>query len=356
MRRQWFAVATPGLEPIVARELSLFGVEGVQVPGGVQFRAPLEAGCMLTCQLRTPARLLLRLARGDVRNLSALAGLIHSVDWGPLLFPGDPVEVAVSSSRSRLRRREAIAKKASVALRDALRKRERGRSLRIPQRLHVRIEDDRATLSLDAGGELLHRRGWRQSATTAPIRENLAASMLMAAGWAGDESLVDPFCGSGTIPIEAALLAAGRRPWTRRRFAWQGWRALQSVRLPQEDRLALNVAIYGIDHSPKALVAAKENADRADVVVNWGEMDIAHLKIDAPPGLVIANPPYGGRLGQNVKGVFSRFGRTLRSEFEGWRVLFLAPDPELARLVSARVFRLTHFRNGGIGVGIYVIE
>ena len=354
---RWFAVATPGLEPVVARELEAMGVSGEILVGGVQFSASVSEGARLSALVRSPSRLLLRVGEGTTRSLRGLAELIRSVDWSGYLMPGAPIDVVVSTRASRLSRRDMIASKARNALRDATRGQRRRRHPRLKQRLQIRIESDRATLSLDAGGDLLHRRGWRLSSVKAPLRENLAAAMLLAAGWAGDEALVDPFCGSGTLPIEGALLATGRAPWAGRSFAWEEWPVLDGARPPRSRRGAsLEVPVVGSDREGRAIQCAMENAARAGVEPSWQVLDIAEVAAPAHLGLVATNPPYGARLGQRVRGVYHHFGRTLQERFEGWRAIFLAPNDRLAGVVHPQVARLTTFSNGGLRVGMFIIE
>ena len=357
----WFAVATPGLEPVTARELSTCPVTDLRVvTGGVEFEAPLEVGAELATLLRTPARLRLRLVRGPAHTLRDLARLLESVDWSLYLHGDTPVQVEVAVHRSRMARRDIVEKKADVVLRDVRRRLPvlRGRPPGAAQRLLIRLEDDIAEVSLDAGGELLHRRGWRQDATRAPLRENLAAAILVAAGWDGTEALVDPFCGSGTLPIEAALLASERAPWAGRSFAWESWPALSARRAHRPRGGPVSVPIVGADHDERAIAASTENARRAGVeaLVSWQLVDVSDLAPPAPSGLVVANPPYGQRLGQRVRGVYVRFGQVLRARFGGWRVAFLAPNDRLAAATHTDAVRLTSFRNGGLSVGLFVIE
>lgn len=362
----WFAVIPPGLEAALVRELAgWLRAPASPVPGGVRFPATLEEGARLSSTLRTPTRLLVELAQGPVTTLDALAALVRRVDWRPFLTPNTPLEVSVTASNSRVRFRGAAEKKVELAIADALRGPRlpgyRPREAPLVQRVSVRIDADVATVSLDVGGELLHFRGWRQSAGKAPLRENLAAALLVAAGWTGDEALVDPFCGSGTFPIEAALMAAGRPPWTRRRFSWEGWPAMAGKTPPDPRRPLPGISpqsplIVGADKDGEALADATENARRAGVGVRWTQCDVCALEAPAPTGLVIANPPYGLRLGRRVDGVYRTFGQTLRDRFVGWRVAFLAPDRRLAGLVDPAAEQRTTFSNGGVRVGLYSLE
>ncbi len=355
----FFAVATPGLEPACARELSLLGLDGSIVAGGVRFDADLANAPRLVRSLRTPARLLVEVAAGPARSLDALSQLVAGVDWRPLMAPGVRADVAVSSKRSRLRFKERVAGKVEQVLRREVGRAARGRDV---QRVQVRILDDVATISVDAGGELLHRRGWRLATAKAPLRENLAATLLVMAGWEGDEALVDPCCGAGTIPIEAARMARALPAGVDRRYACDAWPAAGRYRPPPPR--PLQVPIVGVDRDPGAIRAATDNAERAGVDVDWRRLDLRELEPPAPTGLVVANPPYGVRVGAGAHkrgahpagGFYAALGRTLRERFRGWRALFLAPEPALAHKVHRDAACLTRFKNGGISVGVWVIE
>lgn len=356
----WFAVIPPGLEPALATELRQSGVAKPDVQGGgVRFDAGLEAGARLASTLRTPSRLLLELGEGKVTTLEHLAGLARSIDWRPHLEPGIPVQVECSFKESRVRFSDAASHKVTIAIQDALRG-PRLPTLRSgrppePQRVSVRIQEDVARISIDAGGELLHTRGWRRESGKAPIRENLASALLYVGKWAADEPLYDPFCGSGTIPIEAALRALGRPPAPGRRYAWHAWPALRNkVPSSPKNRGATQVFhIWGSDKEGRAAAAARENALRAGVSLPWSVLDISEIDSPAMPGLIVTNPPYGERLGQNVDAVYGNFGRVLRERFAGWRVLFLAPHAGLAQRVDREAERLVTFSNGGIRVGAW---
>ncbi|MES2638740.1 MAG: hypothetical protein V4850_04640 [Myxococcota bacterium] len=358
---KWYAVAHPGLEPVVARELESLGVAVVLHPGGARFEASLEAAAALVPMLRTPSRVLLELVEGPVNANDQLVSLTRRVQWKQYLPPDATIEVQASVKTSRIHFREAAEKKVLHHVREALkgpRVVERERRPTVTQRIALRIEDDKATLSLDAGGgDLLHFRGWRTEQGPASLRENLAAAMLYAAGWVGDEPLVDPFCGSGTIPIEAALLASGRSPYVRRTFAMAEWPALKKLKLTPKPPVAITVPILGYDRDGRVLTAAVSNARRAGVSVAFAQREVIDLGPPGPRGLVIANPPYGKRLGEGSEGrAYAEFGEALRGRFEGWRVLFLSPDPGLAAKVHRDAERLLFFSNGGVRVGMYALE
>jgi len=366
----WIATAPPGLEPIVDRELRALGREGRVVPGGVEFTASPVNGAHLAARLRTPTRLMLRVATGRTGTLAQLAALVRSADWRPFLDRRAKVDVVATSRRSRLRHRKTIAAKVQNALRDACRRLPAGaRYPRATQRVQVRIDDDRAELSIDAGGALLHLRGWRPQTRAAPLRETTAACLLVAAGWSGDEPLIDPFCGAGTIPIEAALLAMGRSPGVGRRYACEEWPALVRSPLPNRGPAGRgphtgrrpsvrepSVLIIGADRDPEALEVAASNAARARVRLTWQRSSAEALPSPGAVGVVVTNPPWGHRLGGDARGAYRALGAALRGPLAGWRAVFLAPRAQLARLVHGDVQALTSFRSGGKSVGVYALD
>lgn len=357
MSQAFFAITPPGLEAVVARELETLGHRGKPVQGGVDLNLPITTGAPLACRLRTATRLLMRIGHGRVRSADDLARLIRAQRWRDFLDPRSKVEVSVTSRGSRLRHREQIRKKTQLTIRDALRRAPRsGRWPSQVQHLAVRIVDDVATLSLDAGGAPLHQRGWRKRTGAAPLRETFAAAMLVAAGYTGDEPLLDPFCGSGTLPIEAARLAGGQPPWTRRGFAWEEWPVLSKTRRPKVSAHKPAHPIVGSDRDPHAIDRAQSNAQRAKAPIQWSVREVARVVAPADGGLVVANPPYGHRLEHGSDKAYRGLGQALAGPLTGWRAVFLAPDERQARLVSPRTRRVTAFPNGGLRVGVYTVD
>lgn len=349
----FYAAVPPGLEPVVVRELALHGVDGQVEPGGVRFQGPLRLA-RLASELWTPSRLQVELISGHARSLEELAALTRKAEWKAFLAPGTRVEVEASCAGSRLHFREAIERKVGFAVQDAVgRPRERDAVL---QPVRVRLVDDLATLSVDAGGELLHRRGWRLQPGRAPIRETIASALLFMAGWQADEVLLDPLCGSGTIPIEAARRAAGMRPGEGRSYAFEAWPALRGLSVGGQRPKPLAVAtIYGSDRDPGAIAAAQDNAARARVKPRWSRIDLAELEAPAPSGLVLTNPPWGDRVGDEARAL-DVLGQALRGPLFGWRALFLVPDAALAARVDRRARCLTTFHSGGLRIGAFVVE
>lgn len=275
--------------------------------------------------------------------------------------PGTPVRVQAACRRSRLMHSGRVAATVGEAIERAL-----GRPVPPegePQLVLARFEEDRCTLSVDSSGELLHRRGYRLETAFAPLRETLAAGILQLLGWDGSLPLVDPMCGSGTLPVEGALLAGCRPPGALRDFAFRRWpryrpglwdALLQEAALRQRQPPAL---IAGSDRDPRALAAAIRNAERAGVgeVVRLQVRDLTHARGEGSRGLVLCNPPYGERLGrgEDLAPLFRRLGEVYRHGFSGWRGAFLCPEEGLARASGLPLEKLAVLSNGGISVGLF---
>lgn len=230
----------------------------------------------------------------------------------------------------------------------------------------VRLFRDECTISIDSSGALLHRRGYRQATAKAPLRETLAAAMLLGADWRGDTPLVDPLCGAGTIPIEAALIARriapGRARAERREFAVAGWPELppgvierQVADARASELPEARVRIAGSDRDAGAIEAATANAARAgvsaDVTFTKRPLSAAEPVGDAP-GLLVANPPYGVRLneGADVRNIYAQLGKVAHFSFPGWRVGVLSPDRSLDSQTRLALGQLFETSNGGIRV------
>jgi putative N6-adenine-specific DNA methylase len=233
------------------------------------------------------------------------------------------------------------------------------------QLLVVRFLHDRCTISADSSGELLHRRGYRQAVGKAPLRETLAAGLLLAAGYDGSGPFVDPLCGAGTIPIEAALIARRLAPGRRRRFAFEAWpgfdaRAWDALGADADSRARPHAPypIQGSDRDAGAVRAAAENADRAGVA---GDTTFAvHALSAAPvpdgrgPGWLATNPPYGKRVGEAdpLRDLWARLGQFARTRCPRWQVAVLTPDTSLGRQLALPLRSVLRTANGGLPVHV----
>ena len=244
-----FAIAAPGLEPLVERELRALGIEGAHADaGGVSFTGGREAIYRANLHLRTASRVIARVAEFGARGFPELVRHAKRQPWERYLAAVRPIHLRVTCKKSRLYHSDAVAERVG----DAIAKRLGVGGLStikggededaIGQLVIVRMAHDHCVLSVDTSGALLHRRGYREATAKAPIRETLAAALLLAAEWRVDAPLLDPFCGSGTIAIEAALLARRIAPGLQRRLAFMDWPHFDRALWGSDQRASLEPA------------------------------------------------------------------------------------------------------------------
>ncbi len=379
-----FAITAPGLERVTASELEALGLRGPRLgKGGVSFRASTRQLYAANLWLRSATRVVVRIERFRATSFSELESSLRSVPWSAWVPRRAPVRVRVASHGSKLYHTDAIEERVRRVLdRPAPAADEADGSRRGPggrdeqdepgdteeadeaQLILVRVNHDEVTISLDSSGAPLSRRGYRRQTAKAPLRENLAASLLLASGWDGSQPLLDPMCGSGTIAIEAALIARNIPPGQHRAFRFGEWPGFEpgtwaSVAAEAEAKIldAAPVAIVGADRDAGAIAAATANAERADVLDDL-ELRVAPISdLEAPTttdgtGWVITNPPYGGRVGgPDLRDLYARFGQVLREQVPGWHVGLLVADHRLAGQTKVRLEEQLRFANGGLHVG-----
>jgi putative N6-adenine-specific DNA methylase len=363
-----FAVAAPGLEAILAEECRTVGLgEATAEPGGVALRGGAESLYRANLELRTATRILVRVARFDARLFPELERRGRKVSWERFVVPESRIAFRISSRKSRLNHEGAIAERLTEAVAarvagvvtagDEPVLAEPGLSLFV-----VRVVRDRFTISADSSGELLHRRGYRLATARAPLRETLAAAMLFASGWDGTAALVDPLAGSGTIPIEAALLARRIAPGLARRFAFEWWPSFEAdlwLRLVSEARARVLARapgpISGYDRDAGAIEDARSNAERAGVA---GDLELEVRPISAmtsldQPSWVVTNPPYGARVGdrRSLRNLYARLGAVFRERCPpGSRLTLLVAHREHEHALGMPVEERFRSSNGGIPV------
>jgi putative N6-adenine-specific DNA methylase len=358
-----FAVAAPGLETLVAAELRALGelqpvVVGETEPGGVSFRADRAGLYAANLHLRIASRVLVRIGTFHAAAFHELERHAARLPWREFVASGGPVAFRVTSRKSRLYHQDAIAQRLLAAAGGAPPSTSEEDAA---QQFVIRLFRDECTVSADASGELLHRRGYRMATAKAPLRETLAAAMIVGAGWDGSAPLVDPMCGSGTIPIEAALLARRIPPGMARRFAFMRWPGFDESlweRLMRQARERVlpsaPVPIVGSDRDAGAVAAAVANAERAGVGgdVEWRRAAISAMVTPAGRGWIVTNPPYGVRVGErrDLRDLYAQLGNVARRCCPGWEVAFLAAHPELERQTGLEQAVRFTTENGGIRV------
>jgi len=353
-----YAVTAPGLEAVTAAELAALGLVPAGIEeGGVSFAAELPGVYLANLQLRTASRVLVRLATFEAKGFPELERHARKVPWQEVLGPGTAASFRVTSKKSKLYHAGAIEERLAGTL-----GRSEGRTGGdVDQEFVVRVFRDRFTISADSSGDLLHQRGYRLATAKAPLRETLAAAMLLGAGWDPQTPLVDPFCGAGTIPIEAALLARRMPPGRHRSFAFMRWPAFAAATwqalLDRADTDALArapAAILGSDRDAGAIRAAVANAERAGVLgdIEFRQAPLSTLRATAASGWLVTNPPYGVRVGEadRLRDLYARLGSVLATEFAGWTAVMLSANRTLEGQTGLPWREIWRSRNGGIPV------
>lgn len=355
-----FAIAPPGLEHPLLEEVRALGFKGVHaVPGGIAFKGGWPDIWRANLDLRGATRILARLGSFHAGHLSQLDKLSRAFPWGATLPQGVPIRVEVTSHKSKIYHEGAAIERISNALIDA------GHPVakEAPLTLKGRIDNNEVTLSLDTSGESLHKRGHKEAIGKAPLRETLASLFLRQAGFNGAEPLLDPMCGSGTFLIEAAEMALGAQAGRSRSFSFellpsfdaQAFSDLKRPLSPPEGR----PRYFGSDRDAGAARMALANATRAGVaplcqITQCAVSDV--VRPDGPPGLVMANPPYGARIGKknHLFGLYAALGEKLATEFQGWRVGIVTSEPDLVRATNlplkAKGKTVAH---GGLKIRLY---
>jgi putative N6-adenine-specific DNA methylase len=359
-QRTAFASIAPGLEPALAAELQELGFDAKIEAGGASFVTDDAGLARVHLHSRCAGRITVHVGRTAATSLDDLARGIRGMPWRQFVVPGQPVDVSVTTERSRLRYGDTVGKKVQLAIHDALRgpRIVTGRTPWEKVSVLVRIVEDRAILSVDASGERMHRRGWRLATAKAPIRENLAAAILRMLGVEPDDTLVDPMCGSGTFAIEAAQAALGIPPGLKRSYAYEKWPSFDkasAARVKASPGPTRELPIVASDRNAGAIEATKENARRAGVLsaITLVQRDFRELEVDADPGWVVANPPWGERIDGDAAWDAIR---AALPRWDGWRIALLAPNPRLVKRAGGRFEPKFTFPSGGTRVTAWVME
>ena len=339
---------------MVAKELTQLGEQPRPDDGGVSWTGDARSLMRANLWLRTASRVVVRVAEFRATAFFELEKQAKRIDWSAWLGKDVAPEFRVTAKKSKLYHSDAIAER--LMKEAAPRAKEKAAHTQL---FVVRMNRDVCTVSADTSGELLHMRGYRQAVAKAPLRETLAAAMLIANDWNGGEALIDPFCGSGTIPIEAALIARGMAPGIARDFAFERWpsfdaRGWKSVKddARSEARDAA-VVIQGSDRDEGAIAASRANAERAGVAdaIDFQVRALSGVQPGASGGLVLTNPPYGKRVseGRDIRNLYAQLGNWMRNQPD-WRLSFLSTEERLAKQVGLSLAPLFKTSNGGIPV------
>ena len=367
-----FAACAPGLETVLLAELRRLGLgRALRIVGGVEFSGDLEDVQRINLWSRTASRLLVRVSEFHASSFHELERRAKKAAWERFIAPGGAARFRVTCRKSKLYHSDAVAVRLARAA--GVAQAESAIAVDEPdeevddggQLFVVRIANDICTISADTSGQLLHRRGYRLAVAKAPLRETLAAAIIAGSGWDRSSPLVDPMCGSGTILIEAALIARNIPPGIARAFAFQRWPEFERKpweRMLDDAREKIHARapgrIIGSDRDDGAVKAAIENAHRAGVASDVEITRRALSSADYPTGegWIVTNPPYGTRVGQSrdLRNLYAQLGQIVRNRGTEYRIAMLSADKSLEselRLDFREIFRTT---NGGIPVRLVV--
>ena len=381
---QWFAACPKGLEALLATELTTLGASSTrETVAGVYFTGPVALGYRACLWSRLANRVLLPVARLEAVDSDTLYQQLRGVDWASLFGVDNSFAIDFSGENDAIRNTQFGAQRSKDAVVDWFTEAQGKRpavARKDPDvRLNIRLSGEQAVLSLDFSGGSLHQRGYRLKGGAAPLKENLAAAILLRADWPGiaarGGALIDPMCGSGTLLLEGAMMAADIAPGLdRRRFGfehWQGhnhdqWRAiLADARGRAERGLASTLPeIRGYDADPRVIRTAQENIARMGLekVVRVAARSLDKFArpthVSMPIGLLICNPPYGERLGEkdSLRNLYHELGEVMAREFSGWHAAVFTSDLELGKAIGLRSHKRYALWNGAIPAHLLLFE
>jgi putative N6-adenine-specific DNA methylase len=360
----YFATCPRGLEAILAAELGRLGAQTIEsTAGGVHFSGPWTLMMRVNLHSRVASRVMWRLIERTYRDEEDIYKAARSMDWPALFEVACTIKVNVSALKSPLRSLDFAGLRVKDAICDSFRtsggERPSVDTAQPDMRIHLFLTDRMLTLYLDTSGEALFKRGYREAAGEAPLRENLAAGLLHLSGWHPGIALCDPMCGSGTLLIEAAMWALN---WPPGRFRQFGFRKIRGFDLAQwqqiqheaadAEKSAILLPIFGSDSSPDAILNAHDNLAAAGLseCVSLSTIDVLDCPAPAASGVLVSNPPYGIRLDEQaaLATFYPLLGSALKQRFADWNAYFLTADLRLAKLIRLSTSRRTVLFNGAL--------
>ena len=369
MSEHFFAPCPRGLEAPLAAELDALGASDVTATdGGAAFAGPIQIAYRANLESRLASRILWRVGHGAYRDENDVYDLAKALDW-PRWFRVDrTLRVDVAASRSPLTSLEF----ATLRIKDAVCDRHRAAGGVRPSiskdrpdvRVHAYLTATDASFYLDTSGEPLFKRGYRRETADAPLRENLAAGLLRLAGWQPGTPLLDPMCGSGTIAIEAAMIALDLAPGLKRTFGFQklswydgpAWQRMKQAAQRRAKPVA-PLPIWASDNDGTAIHQCSENIAAAGIegAIVVERADALTRTAPAPAGVIVSNPPYGVRLADSgaLAAFYPQLGDALKRRYAGWTAYLLSGDTRLPKLIGLKASRRTPLFNGALECRLY---
>ncbi len=372
---KWIASAAFGMEGMTGRDLKRMGMQNVRVldVGGATFEGSYQDAFRANLWLRTCDRIMRVMAQFEARSFEELFQGIKKIEWEKMLPEDARFPIRAKCVKSQLMSPSDVQKIAKRAMVERLKGAygaewfsETGALFQID----ISIRDDMATVCVDSSGEPLSKRGYRTWNGEAPLRETLAAALVLQSGWHPWQPLVDPCCGTGTILIEAAFIATSRAPGLTRRFAMEAWPVVnhdyekieeirREARLKFEEGLKRPINISGSDINPEAIELARRHVKQAGLEgrIRLSVRDLRDVTIVDEPGVFIANPPYGERLDNSraAHAIAKQLG-ILQSRHPGWTLCAFSADMGFEREYGRRATRRRHYYNGRIECEYHIFE
>ena len=367
-----FITCPRGLETLLTAELVEHGCTDIlQTDGGVGCKGALEQVYLVNVHSRVASRVLLQLTKGAYRNEDDIYKLARNIKWGNWFKLEQTFKVKVEGKRAQVQSLDFIGLKIKDAVCDAFREsfdeRPNVSKINPDVRIHAFMSDKTVQVFIDTSGEALFKRGYRQDSGEAPVRENLAAGLLLLAGYDGSQPLQDPFCGSGTIPIEAAWIATNRAPGLMRRFGFEKLKGYdkplwEQTRRAAEQRITFKTVapIAGSDNDRFMIRAAIANAQAAEVddVIRWDVKDVQSVRPNGEHGIMISNPPYGVRLEevQVLHALYPQLGTWLKQYYAGWIIGMLTADRDMPKIMRLSPKRKVPLYNGNLDCRLFLLD
>lgn len=364
MTEQFFSPCPRGLENPLADELKLLGAEGIHVTdGGVHFSGPGSLSYRVNLHSRTASRVLWRVAKARYSTEQDIYDTVHALPWKEWFDEALTIRVNMATIKCPLRSLDFATLKIKDAICDKFREITGERpsvNTHAPDvRIHAFLDEIQMSLYVDTSGDALFKRGVRQYTNIAPLRENLAAGILILSGWKPGVPLLDPMCGSGTFLIEAAQMSLNIAPGIGRHFAFEKlhtfneekWQAMRAEAIAAQ-KPVIPLPIYGSDLYGDELKAARLNLENAGLLdaVSLKQANVLEITPPADHGVLVANLPYGERMGEldEMRVLYPQLGDVLKQKFKGWNAYLLTADLAMPKSIRLSVSRRTPLFNGAL--------
>lgn len=367
----YLAKTLAGLEEVLAQELKDLGADQIEIGNRmVRFSGDKALLYRSNLHLRTALRILVPIHRFRVKHQNELYKKVQKVDWSEYLSLSDTFAVDAVTNSAFIRHSHYAALKTKDAIVDQFRKKTGRRpniDVQSPNlRLHLHIRNDWGTILLDSSGDSLHKRGYRQASVAAPINEVLAAGMILLAGWDSSSSFMDAMCGSGTLPIEAAMMAHRIPPqWLRRQFGFMKWKDFDGslwMKIRKDAQRQFQKSTYTIwasDQDDDAIQAIKTNLRALNLMDKVKVMEKEFSEVTPPPqpGLLIINPPYDERLERrDINELYQQIGDKLKEDYSGWEAWIISSNKTALKHIGLRPSRKITLYNGALECKFHKFE